>query len=416
MMLKKPASEAPHVLAKLVVLGSILIVTASFSTSAQAPPRDDRQFLQALIDDCPTRSNCELPPGSFAISGPLEVHKSVRIKGAGGGPGRKAGKPTTQIQVAAGVRAPAFSIEGMGGNIQVSIRDLNVVGAGILVGGLKEPCRGIDDPLDRFRVDLALKDVSIAAPALDGIKFEGGSLALQDVEVVANGQGNGLYIANATGDIVIQDAEFEGNERWGILVCNLEGTGQIFMNDVSANTNGQGGIAIVGQGTAPSFRTVCMQNTGAAFNFRFGVLLFDVSKTLLFNVTAGFTFEEPGEPVSHFGDGIAVFASHELFFWNVLASLNERAGFSAFGPNPSEMTHVHLVGDFSALNNGLDLAEEGDAEFHLHDDGQTIISGLCGFASPITAPPLDAHCEHDLVEEGCMIESPGIEPPSPPTP
>ena len=182
----------------------------------------------------------------------------------------------------------------------------------------------------------------------------------------------------------------------GILVCNLEGTGQIFMNDVSANTNGQGGIAIVGQGSPPSFRTVCMQNTGAAFNFRFGVLLFDVAKTLLFNVTAGFTFSEPAEPKIFFGDGIAVFASHELFFWNVTASLNNRAGFSAFGPNPSEMTHVHR-GDFAALNNGHDLAEEGDATFHLHQ-AQTVISGLCGLASPITAPPLNARCEHDLLK------------------
>ena len=227
----RQTSEVLLLLKKVGALAVILMVTAPPSTMSgqAAPPSDDRQFLQALIDDCPTRSNCELPAGSFTISGPLEVHKSVRIKGAGGGPGRNVGKkpdrPTTQIQVAAGVRAPAFSIEGMGGNIQVRIRDLNVVGGGILVGGLKEPCRGIDDPLDWFQVDLALKDVSIAAPALDGIKFEGGSLALQDVEVVGNTEGNGLYVANATGDIVIQ-GEYQGNERWGSSSAIWRGPGK----------------------------------------------------------------------------------------------------------------------------------------------------------------------------------------------
>ncbi len=181
------------------------------------------------------------------------------------------------------------------------------------------------------------------------------------------------------------------------------------MNDVRVRENGQGGIAIVGQGSPPTFRTVCMQNTQALANFRFGVLLFDVAKTLLFNVRAGFTFSQPAD--GRFGDGIAVSASHELFFWNVFVSLNNRAGLSAFGPDPSEMTHVHLVGGLLAAGNPINLVEEGDAILHPHD-GPTAISGLCGFTSPITAPPVNANCGN----ENCHVASPGIEPSAPPVP
>ena len=175
---------------------------------------------------------------------------------------------------------------------------------------------------------------------------------------------------------VLMDAELVGNERWGVYICSLSGTGQVFMNDVSVSGNGRGGIAIVGKGSQPTFRTVCMQNTGAAFNFRFGVLLFDVARTLLYNVPDQFTFSDPDD--LRFGDGIAVSASDDVFLWDATSNLNNRAGYAAFGPTASEMSHVHLVGELNASDNTIDLAIEGSAVFDPHHM-ETLITGLWGF-------------------------------------
>ncbi len=227
MNMSTQASEAHVVLAKIGALGVMLIVTASTISGQATRPRDERQFLQSLIDGCPTSSVCELPAGFFTISAPP---RSTQIRPYQGrrrrAPGRKPDRPMTRIRVAAGARAPAFTIEGMDGDIQVGIKQINVVGGEIFVGGPKEPCRGIDDPFDRFQVDLTLEDTSIAAGAFAAIKFEGDSLALQDVEVVGNDEGTGLYVANATGDIVIQDAEFDGTRDGGSISAIWRGAGK----------------------------------------------------------------------------------------------------------------------------------------------------------------------------------------------
>jgi hypothetical protein len=346
------------------------------------------------------------------ISAPLQVLKSLQIKGAGGGPAHKLGRPVTKIAVAGG-GGPAFKIEAPGAHVKVRIQDLNLSGGGIEVGGPRDPCRGFDDPVDTFVVDLVLKDVQIDASSGDAIKFGGGSLILQDVEVVA--KGTGLYVKRAAGDISIQDSKFLFNKRWGIYICNREGVGQIFMNDVNAIGNGRGGVAIVGKGSPPSFRTVCMQTTEALFNNRFGVLLFEVAKTLLYNVDAGYTSPstDPDE-VGRFGDGISVASSNEVFFWDVSVRSNSRVGWSTFGLNPNLPTLIHLVGEFSALDNLFHVGAEGD--FYAIDQTvtPTVISGVCGFTSPITAPPSDPHCgTSDGTEVVCQVTSPGLEAPDP---
>ena len=401
----KPAAAAARV--ALIAVAAALPAAAQTPCRLDCPPRDDHELLQSILDECRAGRDCELPAGAFTIARPLEIGVTMRVKGAGRGSPKKPGQPITEIRVADGARQPAFAIAGTGEDIDVAIEDLVLQGGGIHVGGEREPCRGIDDPFDVFDASLFLKDVKIVTSALDAVRFRGGSLKVEDVDMGGSVEGMGLYVRQATGDVVVIDAEFVDNDKWGVYVCNLEGTGQIFMNDVSASGNGRGGIAIVGKGTPPTFRTLCMQNTGAAFNYRFGVLLFDVARTLLYNVAAGFSFSEPS---GRFGDGFAISSSEELFFWNVAASLNNRAGFSAFGPSASEMTHVHLVGDFSALNNTLDLVIEGYAAFDPHH-APTEIAGLCGFTTPLTAPPHDPYCQQGVVEVPCAAVSPGLEPP-----
>ena len=181
------------------------------------------------------------------------------------------------------------------------------------------------------------------------------------------------------------------------------------MNEVSASSNGRGGIAIVGKGSAPNFKTVCMQNTGAAFNFRFGILLFDVAKTLLFNIQTGFTFSQLD---GRFGDGVAVSASDDVFLWNLTTALNNRAGFSAFGTDPTEVTHIHLVGNIFSLNNFYNAVAEGNATLHPHSS-PTNISGLCGSTTPFTAPPINAYCEQNSIPVNCSAIGVGLEPPDP---
>jgi hypothetical protein len=184
------------------------------------------------------------------------------------------------------------------------------------------------------------------------------------------------------------------------------------MNDVAVSANGRGGIAIVGKGSPPSFRTVCMQNTGAAFNFRFGVLLFDVARTLLYNVRTGFTFSDPDDLT--FGDGIAVSASDDVFLWDVTSNLNNRAGYAAFGPSASETTHVHLAGELNASDNAIDLAIEGFAVFDPHHM-ETPVTGLCGFPdedAPV-APAHEAHCQQGSVVVDCEAIAAGLAPPDP---
>jgi len=378
-----------------LVMGWSVVWSAEPDCRRDCPPRDDREFLQSILDACRINSICEFPTGVFTIDSPLQISKSIKIRGAGGGPRKKPHKRVTEIRVAEGVTSPAFVIQGDRSDIDVHIRDLAILAGGIHVGGQKDPCRGIDDPFDLFQVNLTLSDLTIQATALDSIFFEGESLTLQDVKVEGNIEGTGLYVANATGDVVIIDGQFVDNDRWGIYVCNNEGTGQVFINDVAASQNGRGGIAIVGKGSPPNLKTVCMQNTGTAFNFRFGILLFDVVKTLLFNVTAGFTFSEPD---GHFGDGIAVSSSDDVLFWDVTASLNNRSGFFVYGPSAAENTHVHLVGDVQSLNNGIIAAVEGDALFDPHNS-QTIVSGVCG--GSFIAPPVNTYCEEGFVQVNC---------------
>ena len=366
---------------------------------------DDRR-LQAILDSCGSDSICKLPKGFFTLSAPLRVSNSMTIGGAGGGPGTKRGKSVTEIRIREGLKIPAFLIEGDKGDIAVKIQDVLLIGGGIHAGGQKDPCQGIDDPFDLFSTNLTLQDISILGAA---IVFEGGSLSIKDIAVSNDLDESGLYVSNATGDVVLIDTNFIGNQRWGVYVCNMEGTGQIFMNDVSASENGMGGIAIVGKGSAPNFRTLCMQNTGAAFNMRFGILLYDVAKSLLFNVQTGFTLSDPD---GAFGDGIAVSASDDVYFWDVTTVLNNRSGFFAYGPDSSENTHIHLAGDVQSLNNAIIAAVEGFAEFDAHI-GQTTITGLCGFTTSITAPPLDGYCEQGFQEVGCGAVTVGFAPPDP---
>jgi hypothetical protein len=397
----------------------VVLVLSPWSGRARAadecrtgcPPRDDQAFLQALVDACPEDAACLVPEGAFSLSAPLKVRKSLHLQGAGGGPRKAPRKRVTEIRVPEASRIPVFTIEGDTPAIDVSIRDAVLTGGGIHVGGPKDPCRGIDAPVSSG-VHLTLLDLTIATSALDAIRFEGTSLTVSNVDVSGNVEGAGLYVASATGDVVIIDAAFVGHARWGIYVCNLAGTGQVFMNDVSVSQNGRGGIAIVGRGTPPGLRTVCVQNTGAAFNNRFGILLVDVAKTLLFNVAAGFTFSVPDGPIERFGHGLAVSGSADVFLWNVTASLNEQGGLLAVGPGPGAPSHLHLVGDIATLNNTNNAIVEGHAEFHAHT-APTSISGLCGFSTPIVAPPADLYCEQNLVQVSCSAVAVGVGPPDP---
>ena len=375
-------------------------------------PRDDRARLQSIIDSCPSGSLCELPDGGHTIQSPLQVRKSLRIRGAGRGRRTRPGARVTEIRVIDGANVPAFVIEGDEPRIDVSIQDVTLAGGGIHAGGPKDPCRGIDDPFDAGVVNLTLVDLAIEAASTDAIRFEGGSLVVQDVTVAGTLAENALHVANALGDIVAIDAEFVGNKGWGVYVCNRQGTGQIFMDDVSASSNGRGGIAIVGKGSPPDFRTACVQNTGAAFNYRFGILLFDVAKTLLFNVSAGLTFSEA--PAHTFGDGIAVSASDDVYLWNATASLNNRAGFAVFGPSATQATHIHMVGQISALDNGINAAVDGYAVFDGHT-WSTPITGLCGFpeTDPPVAPPVEMYCEEDLLPVNCAAIAVSLAPPDP---
>jgi hypothetical protein len=407
-----PVFAGPHVpgVCAMISLLALLAVRPAQARKPcrDCPPRDDRA-LQSILDDCAGRV-CELPAGVHTLVEPLVIGHTMSIKGAGRGSSRKPGQPITEIRMADGVRQPAFLIEGVEGDIRVTIEDLVLHGGGIHVGGQSEPCLGIEDPLDPFDATLILKDVSILSSAVDAVRFEGDSLVAQDFKV-ENTKGIGAYL-NVDGDAVLIDAELVGNERWGVYICSLSGTGQVFMNDVSVSANGRGGIAIVGKGSPPTFRTVCMQNTGAAFNFRFGVLLFDVARTLLYNVQTGFTFSDPHDLM--FGDGIAVSASDDVFLWDVTSNLNNRAGYAAFGPTASEMSHVHLVGELNASDNSIDLAIEGSAVFDPHHM-ETLITGLCGFPdedAPV-APAHEAHCQQGSVVVDCEAIGAGLAPPDP---
>jgi hypothetical protein len=408
-----PASAGSDVrgaCAALSLLGVLAVSTAAAQTPCRdCPPRDDHELLQSILDRCAGRV-CEFPAGVFTLVEPLVIDRTLRLKGKSRGSRRKPDQPITEIRMADGVRQPAFLVDSAVSDIHVAIEDLILQGGGIHVGSQTEPCLGIEDPFDLFDASLILKDVSIFSSAVDAVRFEGDSLVAQDFKV-ENTDGIGFYF-NGDGDAVLIDAELVGNEKWGVYICSLNGTGQVFMNDVSVSANGRGGIAIVGKGSAPSFRTVCMQNTGAAFNFRFGVLLFDVARTLLYNVQTGFTLSGPDD--GEFGDGIAVSGSDDVFLWDVTSNLNNRAGYAVFGPTASESTHVHLVGELNASDNSIDLAVEGFAVFDPHHI-QTLITGLCGFSdqdAPL-APVHEAHCQQGSVVVDCEAIGAGLAPPDP---
>ncbi len=368
--------------------------------------------LQGIIDACAPNTVCALPRGSFVINQSLRVTKPIQLVGRGRSFGILRFLPFTEIRVVQppGSRPiPAIQILTEG---EVGIQDLNTVGGGIRVGGRHDPCRGIDSPVDSFPTRVNLSNIFVRNSASDGVSFDGESVTAEDV-IVNNAEGTGLYIANATNDIVLQNNSFLNNDGFGLYICNLKGSGEIFINQLNTALNGHGGTAIVGKGgPPPNERRLCMQNSTANFNSRVGVLLFEVAPSLLFNVRAGFNLADSNGIL---GDGISISHSEEVYLWNVTTALNSRAGYSFFELNPGETMIVNGLGEYNSLNNSIHTNLEGSA-FIDGKSGQTTIGPFCGFPS-LTAPPFEDHCEENFQEVICTAVSSNLTPPPaiPPT-